>query len=425
MRVKGLGQPVRVVGVEADSGVNEHAAPRSAGPGQRPRRSDDPRRAGRGSRSRPRRCRGRVAAAAPSRARPRDRSPMPSSSPAAVASPVRASAASSPAGGGFTDPAPALAGCVPSTGVPCQQAPRSCPCPGPEDEFEKPPTVRWQFPATAAMGATPSVVNDQVYVGDLAGTAPRPRLRHGQGGLELRRRCADQDDSNRCRTGRSTLTTDDGRFQAIDLATHRVAGSVAGRSRPPLRPWSATRPTLVSPSGRFQALSVGDGRELWHVDVDGDAALNAALAGQRVRVERQDRPALRHRPHRPRDPLDCVDGTAQESSPRPSTTARSTWSRRTSRQEQPVTGPRCRTGTERWALGARSPEPARAARGGRRSVVHDLGRARWHHPCGLSNAPRVQLAWLETAPGSIRSSRPWSATRYLTTSAGSDGAIEA
>ena len=152
------------------------------------------------------------------------------------------------------------------------------------------------------MGASPAVAGNLVFAGGNDGILHVDRHRDRTGTLELRGRRADQHCPGRGRRA-VYVTTEDGVFHAIDLASHAERWRVPGVS-------SGVVPTVLDDlayvglgAGQFTALSTADGAVAWHVDVEGSVS-RIAVADNMAYVAGEAAGALRRRPRQPRDPLD-------------------------------------------------------------------------------------------------------------------------
>ena len=138
------------------------------------------------------------------------------------------------------------------------------------------PGIRWQFPTGANPGGTPAVAGNLVFAGGSDGTLHVLDLASGQeawsfaAGAPILSTPAVVD-------GSVYVATDDGVFHAIDLATHAERWRVPGISKGTVPTVDGDTAFVGLTTGRFAALSVSDGREAWHVDVEGGAS-RAAIA---------------------------------------------------------------------------------------------------------------------------------------------------
>ena len=138
------------------------------------------------------------------------------------------------------------------------------------------PEVRWRFEAVTTIGASPAVADNVVFAGDTGGTVHAIDLATGQEAWSFAAG-APITVTPTVADGAVYVTTQDGVLHAVDLASHAERWHVAGVS-------PGTIPSVLDgvayvglASGQFAALSATDGREAWHVDVDGTAE-RAAIA---------------------------------------------------------------------------------------------------------------------------------------------------
>jgi len=138
------------------------------------------------------------------------------------------------------------------------------------------PATRWTFPTGAEPGAAPAVAGNLVFAGGTDGTLHVLDLATGQerwafaAGAPILV-------TPTVANGSVYVSTDDGVVHAVDLASHAERWRVAGISKGSLATVDGDSVYVGLTNGRFAALSVVDGHEAWHVDVDGTAN-RAAIA---------------------------------------------------------------------------------------------------------------------------------------------------
>ncbi len=139
------------------------------------------------------------------------------------------------------------------------------------------PEIRWRFATTSSMGAAPTVAGNLVFGGDSGGTLHVVDLATGQEAWSFAAG-APITVSPTVVGGAAYVTSQDGVLHAVDLASHAERWHVAGVTAGAIPSVLDDAAYVGLAAGRFAALSVTDGHELWHVDVAGTAA-RVAIAG--------------------------------------------------------------------------------------------------------------------------------------------------